>query len=177
MSGQNSKLVLRRNKTLDVIYHAETNLVFNNASDKLLIAKISDNQVVELDDEDVETCKKLGFKYDETKVMQQEEVEEQEPEQEEVEQEQPDEQTQEEVEQPVTVEQVKPKDRNNNSLQELLSKVENLFSARDSEYSQKVESLETENSSLKSELETLKKEHEATKKKLKNVLLAMQENL
>jgi hypothetical protein len=57
-------LVLLRNKKLDKFYHQETGLVFKSEQEKIVIGRIDDDSIVKLNEEDIDNCKKFGFKYE-----------------------------------------------------------------------------------------------------------------
>jgi len=66
MSSKTAKLVLKKNKKLDKIYHPDTGLVFKSATEKVVIGRIVDDEFVPLDEEAVELCEKNSFKVDES---------------------------------------------------------------------------------------------------------------
>ena len=76
MSSKATKLVLKKNKKLDKIYHPDTGLVFKSATEKVVIGRIVDDEFVPLDDEAVELCEQNQFKVDES-LLESEETEEQ----------------------------------------------------------------------------------------------------
>ena len=53
--------VIRRNKTIDRLWHEESRMVFDSIDDRRIIGKYSDGVVSELTDADIQTCKQLGF--------------------------------------------------------------------------------------------------------------------
>jgi len=57
-------LVLVRNKKLDKFFHQETGLVFKSEQEKIVIGRIDSDSIVKLNEEDVDNCKKFGFKYE-----------------------------------------------------------------------------------------------------------------
>jgi predicted DNA-binding WGR domain protein len=54
--------VLRKHKELDMIWHQETGLAFTT-EERLVIGKIVNDKLVELTEEDIDTCNKWGFFY------------------------------------------------------------------------------------------------------------------
>jgi len=75
MSSKITKLVLKKNKKLDKIYHPETGLVFKSATEKVVIGRIVDDEFIPLDEEALELCEQNHFKYDESLVETEEIVE------------------------------------------------------------------------------------------------------
>jgi predicted DNA-binding WGR domain protein len=57
-------LALNRNKKLGVLFHKESNLVFKSESEKIVVGKLVENEVVPLKDEDVDECRRWGFKFE-----------------------------------------------------------------------------------------------------------------
>lgn len=53
--------ILRRHSLLDVLYHSETNLVFDSAVNRVVTGIIKDDKICELDKEDIDTAKKWSF--------------------------------------------------------------------------------------------------------------------
>ncbi len=68
MSSKTAKLTLVKNKKLDCIYHKESMLIFNSASEKLVIGRIENDEIIPLDERALELCEANGFKYDESLV-------------------------------------------------------------------------------------------------------------
>jgi len=110
MSLAKSKIVLKKLKELDTIWHPESGLVFKSATDKVVISRWVNEENFPLDDEAIELCEKWKFKYDTSVFGDQEEEEE--GEDEDAEEQQPDEaggeedepqQQEEEVEQPLPI--------------------------------------------------------------------------
>ena len=77
MSSQSSKsrgkIVLKKNKTINKIWHPESTLVFKSSSEKLVIGRFQDGEVIPLDDEALDLCVQWKFKYD-TSLVEEEEV-------------------------------------------------------------------------------------------------------
>jgi hypothetical protein len=74
MSGK--KIVLKKLKELDTIWHPESTLVFKSSKDKIVIGRYEDDKFVSLDDTSLELCDTWKFKYDESLLEKNEEVEE-----------------------------------------------------------------------------------------------------
>jgi predicted DNA-binding WGR domain protein len=55
--------VLRKNKTLDKLWHPETGLVFKSAKERTVIGKCVDEKIVNLKEEDIDECRKWGFSF------------------------------------------------------------------------------------------------------------------
>lgn len=82
------KRILTRNKILNVLVHKQSKLVCDNKNNNKVIGVLSDNKVIPLTPDDIETCEKWGFTYDPDTVEQKkEEKEESESEKEESEEE------------------------------------------------------------------------------------------
>jgi hypothetical protein len=62
------KPTFRINNDIKKHVHPETNLVLKSASDKKIIGKLEDKKIIDLNEEDVETCKKWGFAIDEEQL-------------------------------------------------------------------------------------------------------------
>jgi hypothetical protein len=58
------KIVLKKLKELDTIWHPESGLVFKSATDKVVISRWVNEENFPLDDEAIELCEKWKFKYD-----------------------------------------------------------------------------------------------------------------
>ena len=86
MSSQSSKprgkIVLKNNKTIGKIWHPESTLVFKSPTEKLVIGRCVNNQIISLDDLCLELCIKWKFKYD-AELIEEEEDEEEEGDEEE----------------------------------------------------------------------------------------------
>jgi hypothetical protein len=66
------KVVLKRLRKLNTIWHPDSKLVFNNIKEKKVIGFYDeDNEklIKQLTESDVQTCLKYKFKYDETIVI------------------------------------------------------------------------------------------------------------
>ena len=58
------QIQFRKHKELGVLFHNETNLVLKSIDDKVIIGCINENKILDLTDENIETCKKYSFKFD-----------------------------------------------------------------------------------------------------------------
>ena len=72
MSKQSSKsigkIILKKNKTLNKIWHPESKLVFKSAQEKLVIGRYENDELIPLDEDALELCTKWKFKYDSSLV-------------------------------------------------------------------------------------------------------------
>lgn len=59
---QSSTIVLKRNKSIDRLWHPESQLVFNDSN--VVTHRLVDDNLRELGDCDIKLCKQLGFAYD-----------------------------------------------------------------------------------------------------------------
>ena len=78
MSTKGAKLVLKKNKKLDKIYHPDTGLVFKSASERVVIGRIIEDEFASLDQESVDLCQQYGFRYDESLIEEEEQPNEEE---------------------------------------------------------------------------------------------------
>lgn len=58
---------LYKHKTLGCLHHTQTGLVFKSATERIVIGKIVNNEVVKLSDDDIELCKKWSFAFENPK--------------------------------------------------------------------------------------------------------------
>ena len=58
-------IVLVKHKTLEKLYHPESNLVFKSNKERIVIGKCVDNNLIPLKNEDIEECKRWRFNYEE----------------------------------------------------------------------------------------------------------------
>lgn len=105
MSVTKNKIVLKKLKELDTIWHPESGLVFKSATDKVVISRWVNEENHPLDDEAIELCEKWKFKYDTSVFGEEEGGEEEQEEQEEQEEggEEEQEAEEQESEEPVQV--------------------------------------------------------------------------
>ena len=74
------KIVLKKNKSLDKIWHPDSTLVFKSSTEKVVIGRCVNDSLISLDDEALELCKQWKFKYDEELINESDEEEEEEEE-------------------------------------------------------------------------------------------------
>ena len=66
-SSPTKNIILRRNKDIgNKLWHPDTQLVFKSTRDKTVIGKAVETEIVALNEEDIENCKKMCFAYDDT---------------------------------------------------------------------------------------------------------------
>lgn len=58
------KLILRNNKKLGVLWHPSTSLVFKSKNERIVVGKVESDTVVDLSEDDIDVCKKYGFRYE-----------------------------------------------------------------------------------------------------------------
>jgi hypothetical protein len=75
MSSTKNKIVLKKLKELDTIWHPESKLVFKSSKDKVVIGRYENDELISLDDECLELCAKWKFKYDKDLVQEEEDEE------------------------------------------------------------------------------------------------------
>lgn len=64
MSTNKQKIVLKKLKQLNTIWHPESTLVFKSSEDKVVIGRYVDDNFISLDEEALDACLKWNFKYD-----------------------------------------------------------------------------------------------------------------
>lgn len=69
MSSTKNKIVLKKLKELDTIWHPESKLVFKSSKDKVVIGRYENDELISLDDECLELCAIWKFKYDKDLVQ------------------------------------------------------------------------------------------------------------
>ena len=202
MSSKTAKLVLKKNKKLDKIYHPDTGLVFKSATEKVVIGRIVDDEFVPLDEEAVELCEKNSFKVDES-LLETDEAEEPETKKKSSSKKKSEEETEEteETEEPPKGKKAPPKEEEkkpvNDSKAATPAKDSKATPANDSldcfakiiarhnkELQDYVSGHQTESEAVKEQVAELekqlasaKKDLEEVRKKLKGVLSAMQGDL
>lgn len=74
------KIVLKKLKAINKIWHPESTLVFKSANERIVIGRYikdgDDGEFVPLDQECIDSCDKWKFKYDESLIESEEEAEE-----------------------------------------------------------------------------------------------------
>ena len=98
MSSAKNKIVLKKLKELNTIWHPESTLVFKSSTEKIVIGRYENEKLVSLDNKCLELCEKWKFKYDKDLIEEEEEVEEKEEENEEEEVEEKEEEVEEKEE-------------------------------------------------------------------------------
>lgn len=63
---KNVALSLRNHPVVDRFYHPESGLAFHSAEKRVVIGKVKNNKLLPLKDEDIQECKRWGFKYEDT---------------------------------------------------------------------------------------------------------------
>jgi hypothetical protein len=58
---KNKSKLLRRNKTIDKLWHEDTGMVFESIEDRRVVNRLVDGELTELTDIDIDTCKGMGF--------------------------------------------------------------------------------------------------------------------
>ena len=58
------KIILKRNKLINKIWHPESTLVFKSSTEKLVIGRLDGSDIIPLDDEAIDLCVQWKFKYD-----------------------------------------------------------------------------------------------------------------
>lgn len=66
MSNAKKKIVLKKLKEYDTIWHPETTLVFKSLNERIVIGRYVDEQIIPLDETALELCEKWNFKPDES---------------------------------------------------------------------------------------------------------------
>ncbi len=69
MTSKKQKLTFKRNKKLKVIYHPDSGLVIESAKKKVVVSRIVDGELQDLDSDAVALCKKYGLSFDPKKVV------------------------------------------------------------------------------------------------------------
>ena len=80
MSEIKRKIILKKLKTLNTIWHPESALVFKSQKEKIVIGRYVDDQLVHLDDKALKLCDEWRFKPDESLLDSEEDGEEDEEE-------------------------------------------------------------------------------------------------
>ena len=58
---KNKSKILRRNKTIDKLWHEDTGMVFESIEDRRVVSRLVNGELIDLTEDDVCTCKSLGF--------------------------------------------------------------------------------------------------------------------
>lgn len=63
------KIIIRKNRSLDVLWHPRTRFIFKSKDELIVIGKVTDTDTqIDLEESDIEICKKWKFKYIELKT-------------------------------------------------------------------------------------------------------------
>lgn len=68
-----TKIILKKLKEYDTMWHPDSTLVFKSSTEKLVIGRYVDNELISLDEKALELCERFKFKYDSSLI--EEEVE------------------------------------------------------------------------------------------------------
>lgn len=181
MSSKTKKIVLKRNKKLDKIYHLDSGLVVNSAKEKLVVGRIENDEFVVLDQTALDLCKKFDLKYDETLVDSDDDEEDEEDnevnsekEEEEKEEEEKEEETKA-VSRKSSVQETKKSDSSTeakvaelmlSTQKKLLELVKQMTPDKDSSSGEELEKVKAELEDTKVELAKVKKDLSKAKKKI-----------
>ena len=64
MSSQKKKVVLKKLKEFDTIWHPESTLVFKSSNEKVVIGRLEEGELISLDEVALDLCTTWRFKYD-----------------------------------------------------------------------------------------------------------------
>ena len=56
--------VIRENKSINKFWHPETQLVFKSKEERVVIGRLKDDKICDLDEEDIKLCESYGFKME-----------------------------------------------------------------------------------------------------------------
>ena len=76
MSSTKNKIVLKKLKDTDKVWHSDSTLVFKSLKDKVVIGRYFEKEIIPLDDLCLELCSKWKFKYDKDLVEEDDEEDE-----------------------------------------------------------------------------------------------------
>ena len=190
MSSTKNKIVLKKLKELDTIWHPESKLVFKSSKDKVVIGRYFEKEIIPLDELCLELCSKWKFKYDKTLVEEEDEDDEEEEEEvvENQEEENDDESVKESVEdESEEEEEIKEKIINNEEddnkytntnykqayladlTSEFSKKIYGYFDSVSQKYNQELLNLKNDMTTKDKIHAELLKEHESVKQELKNL--------
>lgn len=62
------QIILKKLKEYDTLWHPESALVFKSSTDKKVIGRIEDNELIQLDEKTIELCEQWNFEYDESLI-------------------------------------------------------------------------------------------------------------
>ena len=67
------KIILKKLKELQTIWHPESGLVFKSREEKIVTGMYIDNEFIQLDDDAISLCETWGFKFDNTLLVSEDE--------------------------------------------------------------------------------------------------------
>jgi hypothetical protein len=70
-----TKIILKKLKEYDTMWHPDSTLVFKSSTEKLVIGRYVNNELISLDEEALELCEKWKFKYDSSLIEEEVETE------------------------------------------------------------------------------------------------------
>jgi hypothetical protein len=62
------QIILKKLKEYDTVWHPESTLVFKSSTDKRVIGRIEDNELIQIDEKTIELCEQWNFDYDENLI-------------------------------------------------------------------------------------------------------------
>ena len=66
VTKQNSDKILRKNTKIDKLWHQESGMVFKSKTERVVIGKCIDDNILPLTEDDIEICISLSFKYEDS---------------------------------------------------------------------------------------------------------------
>lgn len=181
MSSEKKKMKLARNKKLDCVFYQDCNLVVRSEKDKVVIGRIADGEIIDLDQEAIDLCEQYGLEYDKTLVEEAEDEEDKtevkEAEEEEEAEEEPEKPTPKKPTPTPKKEKEIVESTTSSDFSKLLSSLQQAYDKGLKKEKERADKLEETNASLEETLSGLRKELEETKKKMKGILAAMQADL
>jgi hypothetical protein len=72
-----TKIILKKLKEMGTIWHPESTVVFKSKEEKVVIGRWDGTELIDLDDDTIESCEKWGFKFDESLIEEVSEEEQQ----------------------------------------------------------------------------------------------------
>ena len=196
------KVVLKKNKSIDKIWHPDSALVFKSLEEKIVIGRLENGKVITLDEIALSLCEEWKFKYDETLLPENEQDENEQDENEQDENEQDEDEEQQEHNQQEQEEQEQEHNQHNqqeqqeeqqqdetqnqldekniyqyksSNLSKSDEKIEMLFLELQKSVSEKINLLESNNSQYILQIKELTKELEDCKNQLTLVKTELQD--
>jgi hypothetical protein len=62
------EIILKKLKEYYTVWHPESTLVFKSSTDKRVIGRIEDNELIQIDEKTIELCEQWNFYYDENLI-------------------------------------------------------------------------------------------------------------